>query len=122
MNIATDDHTAAAAVAAESDPALRGVLVIRERAAQHVIERVLGERASVRHPKVHVTSFADDGVEADIEFTLEYPTRPLSDILDEVRTHLAGEAGRQLGRPLRRIRLTISEFDSEPSRRPRRVV
>jgi hypothetical protein len=106
-----------------SQPAQRGLLVIEERAAQHVVEGVL-ERTSlvVTDPQVKVVSLSDDGVELDVAVTLEYPTDPLSGVLATLRRDVTAEAARQLGRPVRRMELTVAEFVTSRPAPPRRVV
>ena len=104
-------------------PEQRGLLVIEERAAQHLIEEVI-ERTSpaVTDPQVNVVSLSDDGVELDVSVTLEYPTEPLSGILAVLRRDVTAEAARQLGRPVRRMELTVAEFVTRRPAPPRRVI
>jgi hypothetical protein len=104
-------------------PAQRGLLVIEERAAKHVVEGVI-ERTSpaASDPQVNVVSLSDDGVELDVSVTLEYPTAPLSGVLATLRRDVTAEAGRQLGRPVRRMELTVADFVTRPPAPARRVM
>ena len=110
--------------AVDAEPrAVRGDLVVTERAARRVLEGVIAERAQSAHePRVRVRALADDGVEFDAVVVLDYPTRPLSEVLADLRRTIGAEAGRQLGRPVRRIDITIADFAPNPGRRARRVV
>jgi hypothetical protein len=85
-------------------PAQRGLLVVEARAAQRLIEGVV-ERSSpnVSDPHVDIRSLSDDGIEIDMSISLEYPSDPLSSVLADLRRRVAAEAGRQLGRPVRRV-------------------
>jgi hypothetical protein len=108
-------------------PARRGVLRIKSRAAAHLIEGVLARTArDVAESEARVTSISDEGVEVALFVTLEYPTVPLSGVVRRIRRELAEEAGRQLGRPIRHIDLTVSGFvtpaDARSSNSRRRVI
>jgi hypothetical protein len=92
-------------------PARRGILHIKPRAAAHLVEGVLaGLAPDVAESEARVTSISDEGVELQLFVTLRYPTVPLSGVLRRLRRELADEAGRQLGRPIRHIDLTVSGF------------
>jgi hypothetical protein len=104
-------------------PAQRGLLVIEERAAQHVVEGIIERKSpAVSDPQVNVVSLGDDGVELDVSVTLEYPSDPLSGVLATLRRDLAAETARQLGRPVRRMELTVAEFVTSRPAPPRRVM
>jgi hypothetical protein len=93
------------------DPARRGVLIIEPRAAQHVVEGVLARAVPhVTAGAARVTSMTNEGVELNIDVTLEYPTVPVSGILRQLRHQVADEAARQLGRPVRHLDVTVSKF------------
>jgi hypothetical protein len=98
----------------------RGVLVVTNRAAQRLVEGVIAHTAPhVTRPDVRVSSLSDEAAEFAITLKLEYPDAPLSRTLDDLRRRIAIETGRLLGRPVRRIDLTVSEFITRPSMRPR---
>jgi uncharacterized alkaline shock family protein YloU len=110
---------------AHVEPSQRGVLRIETHAAKHVVEGVLAHAVpNVAASEARVTSIADDGIELDVAITLEYPTVPLSGILAELRRNVAEEVGRQLGRPVRHLDLTVSKFvvSDTSSRHPSRRV
>jgi hypothetical protein len=105
------------------DAADRGILVIEDRAARRVVEGVIERRATnVFDPEVDIASMNSDGIEIAVSFRLEYPTDRLSRVLADLRRRITGEISRQLGRPVRRIDLTVAEFTvSRPVPR-RRVI
>ncbi|MDX6414081.1 MAG: hypothetical protein QOH23_1491 [Gaiellaceae bacterium] len=109
------------------DPARRGRLLIDARAARRVVEGVLTRAArGVVECDARVTSLTDSGIELEISITIDYPTEPLSGILRQLRLDLAEEAGRQLGRPIQHVDLTVSKFATPAKqaarRAPRRVI
>ena len=109
------------------DAGRRGRLLIDARAARHLVEGVLARTArGVADSDARVTSLTDDGIELEISITIEYPTVPLAGILRQLRVDLADETGRQLGRPVRHIDLTVSKFVTptkvEARHVPRRVI
>jgi hypothetical protein len=105
---------------ASAAKAERGVLVVTNRAAQRLVEGVIAHVAPhVTRPDVHVTSLTDEAAEFAITLRMEYPDAPLSRTLDDLRRRIASETGRFLGRPVRRIDLTVSEFITRPVMRPR---
>jgi hypothetical protein len=57
-----------------------------------------------------------------VTLNLVCPTTPLGAILAEVRRHVSVEAGRHLGRAVRRVDLTVSRLVTDPSRPVRRVL
>jgi uncharacterized alkaline shock family protein YloU len=98
------------------DPARRGVLIIEARAAEHVVEGVLARSGpQVTSGVARVTSITDDGVELDVDVTLQYPTVPVSGVLRQLRLTVADEAGRLLGRPVRHLDVTVSKFVHPPN-------
>jgi hypothetical protein len=105
------------------DPAERGLLVIEERAARRVVEGVIERNApNVFDPRVRIVSMNGDGVEVDVSLSLEYPTDALSLVFSDLRRGVVDEIVRQLGRPVRRIDLTVAEFITNRSASPRRVI
>ena len=66
--------------------------------------------------EVRVTTLTDECAEFAITVALTYPTVPISGVLADVRRQIASEAGRQLGRPVRRIDVTVSDFVTKPTR------
>jgi hypothetical protein len=102
------------------EPAHRGVLVVTEQAVQHLVEGVIENVArNAAHPKVSVDSLTDDGAELTITLAIDYPRVPLSGVLAEMRHYIAAETSRHLGRPVRSIDLTISDFVTTPAAAPR---
>jgi len=98
----------------------RGVLVVTDRAAQRLVEGVIAHTApQAMRPDVRVSSLSDEAAEFAITLRLEYPDAPLSRILDDLRRRIATETSRFLGRPVRRVDLTVSEFVTRPTTRPR---
>jgi hypothetical protein len=127
MNITLPTDVADPETPPVDDPARRGRLLIEGRAARRVVEGVLVRAAAgVADCDARVTSLTDAGIELEISITIDYPTEPLSGILRQLRFDLAEEAGRQLGRPVRHIDLTVSKFVTPPKqearRAPRRVI
>lgn len=113
MTAPSTTATAAVPVAQAGPPSSsgrRGELTITERAARHLVEGVVERVPSAGDAQVEVLSLADDGIELQVSLVLEYPTGPASDVLREVRRQVATETGRQLGRPVRRLDLIVSEF------------
>jgi hypothetical protein len=114
------------AVAATADTtttipaAERGALTIKPRVATRVAMRALRTRtAAERDPSVDVTHFGDDHVELEARVTLPYPEEPIGAVLDRLREQVADDVGRALGRPVRRIDLTVEKFGTAPRRRVR---
>jgi len=98
----------------------RGVLVVTDRAAQRLVEGVIAHTAPhVMRSDVRVSSLSDEAAEFAITLRLEYPEAPLSRILDDLRRRIANETSRFLGRPVRRIDLTVAEFITRPTMRRR---
>jgi uncharacterized alkaline shock family protein YloU len=105
------------------DPADRGILVIEDRAARRVVEGVIERHATnVFDPEVEIASMNSDGIEIAVSFRLEYPTDRLSRVLADVRRRITSEISRQLGRPVRRIDLTVAEFTTSLPAPRRRVI
>ena len=99
------------------DAAHRGVLTITDRAVEHLVGAVISCTVpQAMRPDVRVTRLTDDCAELAVTVALTYPTVPISGVLADVRRRIASEAGRQLGRPVRRIDLTVSDFVTKPTR------
>jgi hypothetical protein len=100
-----------------TDAAHRGVLTVADRAVEHLVEAVIARTIpQAMRPDVRVTTLTDDCAELAVTVALTYPTIPLSGVLADVRRRIASETGRQLGRPVRRIDLTVSDFVTKPTR------
>lgn len=102
------------------EPTHRGVLVLAERVVQRVAERALKDGPStVHHPSVTVQALDEDGVELRANIGIDYPDRPLSDVLVELRRYVTARVSGVLGRPVRRLDLTVDELVVRPFRRAR---
>jgi hypothetical protein len=91
--------------------AVRGRLVVTERAARNLIKG-----AAVRTPleptdvEVDVAEITDDGVAARVTFVARYPDGALSAALREFRRTVADDVGRLAGRPLRRLDVVVKDL------------
>ena len=100
------------------EPAQRGALVISERAAKRIAERVFDESPrGVHHPKVAVQALDERGVELRSEFGIDYPDEPLSSVLAEVRDHVSTRVLAALGRPVRVLDLVVDDLVPAPAAR-----
>jgi hypothetical protein len=98
----------------------RGLLVVTNRAAQRLVEGVIAHTSpEVARADVHVSALSEEAADFAITLGLAYPDAPLSRILDDLRRRIADETSRFLGRPVRRIDLTVCEFITRPANRSR---
>lgn len=99
------------------EAARRGVLVISDRTARRVVEAILTRECDgVLEANARVQLVGDQAVDIAASVALRYPTSALSDTLAGVRTRLAEECTRQLGRPARTLDLTVERLVVSPPR------
>jgi hypothetical protein len=100
--------------------ASRGRLTVTERAARHLVQGV-AEHAPLRarDVDVHIADLDDAGLSADVHLAVEYPHTELAAALEAFRRHVTQDVQRLLGRPLRRLDVTITDLlvDLAPTRR-----
>jgi hypothetical protein len=100
--------------------ASRGRLSVTERAARHLVQGVV-EHAPllVRNVDVHIADLDDAGLSGDVHLAAEYPHTELATALEAFRRHVTQDIQRLLGRPLRRLDVTITDLlvDLAPTRR-----